>query len=234
MCLIKNLKASAKNNHAELIFYGDVGGWDGISAAEFQKAVSELGDGIKNITLRLHSYGGDVYDGQAIYNTLKRHSAKVRVEVDGAAMSAASFIAMAGDEIAMAENAIFMIHDPWTVVMGNARDMREMADSMDKVRDTITGVYHSRTGLASDNINDLMAAETYFDASEALEYGFASEVIPNKGIDDMSTSVIRNRWKNCPEFLIEGLEQPAIEAEQQSKKLENMRRRVAVFSQFRG
>lgn len=216
-----------------MIFYGDVGGgWDGISAAEFQKTISDLGDGIENITLRLHSYGGDVYDGQAIYNTLKRHSARVRVEIDGAAMSAASFLAMAGDEIAMAENAIFMIHDPWTVVMGNARDMRDMADSMDKVRDTITGVYHSRTGIDTVTINDLMEAETYFDANEALEQGFATEVIANKGIEDLSTSVIRNRWKNCPETLIESLEKPA--EQQANNKLETMRRRVAVFSQFRG
>lgn len=216
-----------------MIFYGDVGGgWDGISAAEFQKTINDLGDGIEDITLRLHSYGGDVYDGQAIYNTLKRHSARVRVEVDGAAMSAASFIAMAGDEIAMAENAIFMIHDPWTVVMGNARDMRDMAESMDKVRDTITGVYHSRTGIAVEDINAQMAAETYYDAHEALEQGFTTEMIANKGIEDLSTSVIRNRWKNCPDSLIEKLEQPV--AEKGSDQLETMRRRVAVFSQFRG
>lgn len=186
---------------------------------------------MSDITLRLHSYGGDVYDGVAIYNTLKRHSAKVRVEVDGAAMSAASFIAMAGDEIAMAENAIFMIHDPWTVVMGNARDMRAMADSMDKVRDTITGVYHSRTMLPVVDINDWMAAETYFDADEAFAVGFATEVMPNKGVSDLNASVIRNRWKSCPDHLINKLETPA---ESVDSKLENMRRRVAVFSQCRG
>ena len=208
-----------------------MGGWEGITAAEFQKTVSELGDGIENITLRLHSYGGDVYDGQAIYNTLKRHSARVRVEIDGAAMSAASFIAMAGDEIAMAENAIFMIHDPWTVVMGNARDMRDMAESMDKVRDTITGVYTSRTNLTASYVNGLMAAETYFDADEALGAGFTTEVIPNKGVENLHTSAIRNRWKSCPDELIEKLEQPATN---QCNKLENMRRRVAVYSQFRG
>jgi ATP-dependent Clp protease protease subunit len=166
----------------------------------------------------------------AIYNTLKRHSAHVRVEIDGAAMSAASFIAMAGDEIAMAENAIFMIHDPWTVVMGNARDMRTMADSMDKVRDTITSVYHSRTMLPVNDINNWMAAETYFDADEAHAVGFATEIVPNKGVNDLDTSVIRNRWKDCPEQLVEKLEASAVN----DTKLENMRRRVAVFSQFRG
>lgn len=206
-----------------------MGGWDGITAAEFQQVVSGL-DAVDDIVLRLHSYGGDVYDGQAIYNILKRHPANVRVEIDGAAMSAASFIAMAGDEIAMAENAIFMIHDPWTVVMGNARDMRDMADSMDKVRDTITGVYHSRTMLPVTDINNWMAAETYFDADEAFAVGFATEVIANKGINDLNTSVIRNRWKSCPDALVEKLEsKPA-----NDNKLETMRRRVAVFSQFRG
>lgn len=191
--------------------------------------VNDIGD-VDDITVRLHSYGGDVYDGQAIYNTLKRNAARVRIEIDGAAMSAASFIAMAGDEVAMAENAIFMIHDPWTVVMGNARDMRDMADSMDKVRDTITSVYHSRTLLPVADINNWMAAETYFDANEALAVGFATEVIPNKGINDLNTSIIRNRWKNCPDDLVEKLESAATD----SGKLENMRRRVAVFSQFRG
>lgn len=171
-----------------------------------------------------------MYDGQAIYNTLKRHSARVRVEIDGAAMSAASFIAMAGDEIAMAENAIFMIHDPWTVVMGNARDMRTMADAMDKVRDTITGVYHSRTLIPVDALNNMMAAETYFDADEALNAGFATEVIPNKGINDLDTSVIRNRWEACPDHLIEKLERSIVD----DSHIEHLRRRVAVHSQFRG
>lgn len=167
-----------------------------------------------------------------IYNTLKRHSARVRVEVDGAAMSAASFVAMAGDEIAMAENAIFMIHDPHTMAVGNSRDMREIAEVLDKVRDTIAGVYHSRTGIAVEDINSLMADETFYDAHEALEQGFTTEVIANKGIEDLSTSVIRNRWKNCPDSLIEKLDQPV--AEKGSDQLETMRRRVAVFSQFRG
>ena len=180
--------------------------------------------------MRLHSYGGDVYDGQAIYSTLTRHAARVRVEIDGAAMSAASFIAMAGDEIAMAENAIFMIHDPWTIVMGNASDMREMADSMDIVRDTITGVYHSRTAIPVNAINSMMAAETYFDADEALKAGFVTEVMPNKGINDLNTNAIRNRWSACPEELITNLERPAVD----ESHIEHLRRRVAVHSQFRG
>lgn len=192
---------------------------------------AEIG-GTEDVVIRLHSYGGDVYDGQAIYNTIKRHKGKVRVEIDGAAMSAASFIAMAGDEIAMAENAIFMIHDPWTVVMGNAADMREMADSLDIVRDTITGVYAKRTGMSAEQLNPLLAAETYYDAPSAFDAGFATEVIPNKGIDDLSTSVIRNRWKQCPDELVQKLEAKA--GDGPDPKLENMRRRVAVFSQFRG
>ena len=171
-----------------------------------------------------------MYDGQAIYNTLKRHQARVRVEIDGAAMSAASFIAMAGDDIAMAENAIFMIHDPWTVVMGNARDMRTMADSMDKVRDTISGVYYSRTLIPLDAINTMMAAETYFDADEALKAGFVTEVMPNKGINDLNTNAIRNRWKACPDHMIENLER----SQSSDSHIEQLRRRVAVHSQFRG
>ena len=171
-----------------------------------------------------------MYDGQAIYNTLKRHQARVRVEIDGAAMSAASFIAMAGDEIAMAENAIFMIHDPWTVIMGNARDMRTMADSMDKVRDTISGVYHSRTLIPVDAIHAMMAAETYFDADEALKTGFVTEVMPNKGINDLNTNAIRNRWKACPDHMIENLER----SKSSDSHIEQLRRRVAVHSQFRG
>lgn len=207
-----------------------MGGRDGITAADFAKVFAKIGD-TEDAVIRLHSYGGDVYDGQAIYNTIKRHKGNVRVEIDGAAMSAASYIAMAGDEIAMAENAIFMIHDPWTVVMGNAADMREMAGILDTIRDTITGVYAKRTGMSADELNPLLAAETYYNAQAAFDAGFATEVIPNKGIDNLGSESIRNRWKQCPDDLINKL--AAVEVSAPDARFQNMQRRVAVHSQFR-
>ncbi len=121
--------------------------------------------------------GGSVFDAVAIHNALKRHAGPVTVWVDGIAASAASYIAMAGDEIVMPENAFLMIHDPAGLVMGTAEDMRAMAEALDKVKGSLVSGYAAKSGRTTEEVSGLMSAETWFDASDAVAQGFADRLI---------------------------------------------------------
>ena len=115
------IKAASDGTSANISIYEEIGGW-GITAQQFSEDLKALGD-ISHISLHIHSPGGDVFDGIAIYNLLNKHPAKVTVQIDGLAASMASVIAMAGDRIVMPENALMMIHKPWGISGGNANDM---------------------------------------------------------------------------------------------------------------
>jgi ATP-dependent Clp protease, protease subunit len=143
----------------------------------------------------MNSPGGDVFDGLAIYNTLKRHPANVIVDVDGMALSIASIIAMAGNEIRMAKNAMMMIHDPWTISMGTADDFREQADLMDTVKGNLVTTYADRTGVPESEVSDLMSAETWMTAEQAVKAGFADAVTDEL---DIAASFDVKRYRNAP------------------------------------
>lgn len=154
------------------------------------------------INVRINSGGGDAYDGIAIYNLLVAHKAKVVVDIDGLAASAASLIAMAGDEIRMSESALMMIHNPWTFTIGDAADLREKADQLDKLRDALANAYIQRSGLPREKVIELLDAETWFNADEAVELGFATHVTAAKQAAAMLRSEIDlSRFKRAPESL---------------------------------
>lgn len=168
---------SAKaDEEAEIYIYDSIGDSffsDSVSAKDFVNALRPL-DG-SDIHLRINSPGGDVFDGTAIYNALIEHSGRVRVTIDGLAASMASVIAMAGETIVMPENAMLMIHDPWTMAVGSADEIRKTAEILDKAKIGLISAY-KRTGLSRDAISDLMTAETWMTGAEAVEKGFADEV----------------------------------------------------------
>jgi ATP-dependent Clp protease protease subunit len=174
---MKNYSMQAKGNKkAEIAIYQEIGGyWDGVSAKQFAEDLKGLGD-IDEINLRMNSPGGEVFEGITIYNVLKNHKARVIVDIDGLAASIASVIAMAGDEIRMADNALMMIHDAWGFAVGTADDMRKTADTMDKVNGTIIGTYVKRTSKEEAKIIDMMHAETWMTAKEAKENGFIDQI----------------------------------------------------------
>lgn len=162
---------------AEVWIYDEIGeDWlgEGITAKRFVEEVNALE--VPEIALHINSPGGSVFDGQAIYTALKRHSARVTTYIDGIAASIASVVAMAGDTIVMPSNTMLMIHEPWAVALGNSADMRKMADTLDKVGETILNVYAERSDKPREEIAAAMAAETWLTAADALEYGFADEV----------------------------------------------------------
>ncbi len=176
------VKQEAKNDSAEMYIDGDIvtDEWEDsdTSAAGFRDALKSLGD-VKNINLHINSPGGSVFEGIAIYNMLKQHSAQVNVYVDGLAASIASVIAMSGDAIFMPSNAMMMIHNPWTFAMGNADQLRKQADDLDQITKSSIQTYLAKAGdkLDEATLKDLMDNETWLTAQEAVDYGLADEVM---------------------------------------------------------
>lgn len=170
---------SADGESAELLLYGPISeaSWwgDEVTPAQFNADLAGLGD-VKSIKVRINSPGGDVFAAAAIHNSLKNHKASVTAYVDGLAASAASVVAMAGDEVVMPANAMMMIHNPLTIAWGDAREMRKMADVLDKVRDTIIAAYESKTGRSRAELISMMNSETWMTAADAVEQGFADRI----------------------------------------------------------
>ena len=158
---------------AEISIYDEIGGY-GVTANDFIASLEALGE-VSNIDLRISSPGGSIIEGNVIYNAIKRHPANVTVHIDGMAASMASVIAMAGDEIVMAENALLMIHNPWTVSIGDSEQLRKDADLMDKMKSSIINAY-SRSGYDAEELTALMDATTWFTAEEALTADFIDRI----------------------------------------------------------
>lgn len=165
----------------EIFIYEDVGeGWfGGFSAKQFSDEITALGKGVTHLDVHINSYGGDVFDGLAIYNRLVTHGATVHTHIDGIAASIASVIAMAGHEVHMAENAQVMIHNAWGIAAGTAADLRARADLLDSVTGKIAGVYVARTKMPSEEVLAMMDAESWMTADDALVKGFATHVTEN-------------------------------------------------------
>src|SRR5580765_2029028 len=169
----------AEEAAAEIVIYDEIGrSWWGehtVSAKQFLEDLNGLGD-VSNITLRVNSPGGDVFDGVAIHNALKNHKATVTAHVDGIAASAASFIAMAADKIIMPSNAFMLVHGASGFAMGTADDIRALADDLDRIDKSLTATYASRAKTTQAKVKALMKEDRLMDADEAKSLGFADEV----------------------------------------------------------
>jgi ATP-dependent Clp protease protease subunit len=190
------IQNAAKTDEATVYIYQEIESFWGVSAHDF---VRELA-GIKASTIhvRINSPGGDVFDGMAIYNALKRHPSEIVTHVDGLAASAASIIALAGDRVVMGVGSFLMIHNAWGIVIGDAKDMREMADSLEKITGSLAGIYATRTGKPADEIQAMLDAETWLSAEEAVEGGFADET---EDAPKASASFDLSRFRNVPDPL---------------------------------
>lgn len=190
----KRIFAAAKNsnNELELLVYDSIGEsfWGGgVTAEAVKQKLNEAGD-VAKITLRINSPGGDVFEASAIYSVLTQHKAKVECYVDGLAASAAFTIAMAGDDIHISESAMMMCHNALGMCMGNGNDMREMAELLDKVSGTMRDIYSAKSGMKADEVQALMDAETWMTAAEAVEYGFADDVVKRDAEDDADAKAL--------------------------------------------
>lgn len=133
--------------------------------------------GGRGITVRINSPGGDVIEGRAIYNALRQYPGSVSVAIDSAAYSIAGYIAMAGESVTIAKNAMMMLHNPLTIAQGNAGFLRNVADMLDKYTETVLDAYAEKSGKTREAIQSILNAETYYIATEAVEEGFADSVM---------------------------------------------------------
>jgi ATP-dependent Clp protease protease subunit len=169
----------AKGTVGEIWLYGPIGAdWfgEGVSAAKFKDDLRALGD-VKTIDLRINSDGGLVTDARAMHTLLVEHPAKIITHIDGIAASAASFVALAGEEIIIAEGGFFMIHNARGGCYGEAKDMRQTAQVLELVNGTIRDTYAARTKQTTAQVQKWMDAETWFTGREAVEHGFADRIV---------------------------------------------------------
>lgn len=175
----------------DLNIYGPIGGFEEDSIST--KSFTDMMTGVEQdepLNIHINSPGGSVWDGLAIYDKLVNHAGSVNVVIQGVAASIASIIAMAGDKITMAQSSRLMIHNPMgpsAIAFGTAEDLRDAAEDtiktanlLDSIRDSLAGVYASRSGQSQKKVLDWMAEETYFTASDAVKNGFADKVRKNK------------------------------------------------------
>ena len=158
---------------ADVYIFDEIGTY-GITAQEFITDIKDLKD--TPINLRINSLGGDVFDGMAMYNVIKRREAKTTVYIEGIAASIATIISLGADEVVMAENSLFMIHNAWGGTMGEAKDMRKTAENLEKITGELTDIYRKKTGLSYDALAEMMDEETWLNANEALEMGFIDTI----------------------------------------------------------
>lgn len=188
-------------SEAEILLYEDVGAgfFGGVTAKDFAKELAGLGS-VETIHLRIASLGGDAHEGLAIYRRLADHPARIVTHIDSWAASIASVIAMAGDEIHIAEAGAIMIHEAWTVAMGDAASLRSIADRLEASSAAIADVYVARTGKPLSQVRDWMAAETWFYGQEAVDAGFANSVVENMKVAARFNPDL-HKFRNAPAAL---------------------------------
>lgn len=187
---------AADRTTTEIELYDEIGFW-GVNAKDFRSTLQAIST--PKINLRINSPGGDVFDGIAMYNDLVAHPAEVAVTVTGLAASAASVIAMAGDTVEVADNAFIMIHNAWSVVVGDSREMDKMAKTLARINKALADTYADRTGLDVAELVEMMNEETWLGAAEAVEAGFADSTtaaVDAKAAFDVSV------FKNAPDAIV--------------------------------
>ena len=158
---------------ADIYIFDEIGTY-GVTAQDFISEIKGLKD--MPINLRINSLGGDVFDGMAMYNVIKRREAKTTVYIEGIAASIATIIALGADEVVMAENSLFMIHNAWGGTSGEAKDMRKTAETLDKITSELTDIYVKKTGLSYDALAEMMDEESWLNAQEAFDLGFIDTI----------------------------------------------------------
>lgn len=148
--------------------------WGGVSAQAFVKELVAIKAG--TIHLRINSPGGDVFAARAMEQAIREHGSRIVAHIDGYAASAASYLALAADEVLIAEGGFYMIHKAWTIAFGNSEDLMDTAALLEKVDASLVATYAKETGQDSAQIADWMSAETWFNAEEAVNYGFADRI----------------------------------------------------------
>jgi len=185
---------AVQDNEADIYIYGDIVSWPWLESdvSSYNLAQEIKGLEVDTINVYINSYGGEVAEGLAIYNALRRHKAKVRTVCDGFACSAASVVFMAGDERVMSNASLLMIHNAWMLAMGDQNDLRKNAGDLEIINAATIQAYLNHVNISEDKLKEMMDAETWISAADALEMGFATQVV-NPATTDKAAASLRQR-----------------------------------------
>ena len=187
----KYFQLTQNNNEVDIQIYGDITSWDwfesDVSSYTLSKQIESLECDVINVYI--NSYGGEVAEGLAIYNQLKRHKAKVKTICDGFACSAASVVFMAGNERVMSTASLLMIHNAWSWVSGNANDLRKQADDLDKITQASINAYMQEVNVTEEELKQMLDDETWLTPQEALDMEFITTIVNEKDSYKASQSV---------------------------------------------
>lgn len=220
------VKAEADSTHIYL--YDAIGGWWGVEAKDFIRTLNEIDTA--SIVLHINSPGGDVFDARAIATAIKQHSATITAQIDGLCASAATYVSAACAGVAMADGGFYMIHEGWTMALGNKRDMSKTADLLQKVDDSILNDYEKKTGQSREQLSAWMEAETWFSASEAKEHGFIDAIIEDDQAASNSGRWNLSAYANAPKLAATTSNQPDNSAEQEKQHMARIRRQAEALA----
>jgi ATP-dependent protease ClpP protease subunit len=202
---------------AEIYLYGEIGAW-GVTASMFKRDLDAV-KGVKELDVHINSIGGSVIEGIAIYNLLLNFGAKKRGYIDSLAASMASYVAMACDEIYIADNAFFMIHNPVALVAGESEDMQKAMKFLDNIKDVLISGYMRKVALTKEEVSDMMDKETTLTAKESIDMGFADEIYePVQAVASFDLSCFKNQIPEKIQSLINKEKKMDLEKEVQELK----------------
>lgn len=197
----KYFQLTQNNNEVDIQIYGDITSWEWYETDVSSYTLSKQIEGLECdvINVYINSYGGEVAEGLAIYNQLKRHKAKVKTICDGFACSAASVIFMAGDERVMSTASLLMIHNAWTFASGNSKELRKQADDLDVITQASINAYMQEVNITEEELKQMLDDETWIAPQEALEKGFITTIVNEKDANGVSQSVKKSLVKMIEE-----------------------------------
>lgn len=193
----KYFQLTQNNNEVDIQIYGDITSWEWYETDVSSYTLSKQIEGLECdvINVYINSYGGEVAEGLAIYNQLKRHKAKVKTVCDGFACSAASVIFMAGEERVMSTASLLMIHNAWTWTSGNSKELRKQADDLDVITQASINAYMQEVNITEEELKQMLDDETWIAPQEALEKGFITTIVNEKDANGVSQSVKKSLVK---------------------------------------
>lgn len=217
----KYFQLTQNNNEVDIQIYGDITSWEWFDTDVSSYTLSKQIEGLEcdQINVYINSYGGEVAEGLAIYNQLKRHKAKVKTICDGFACSAASVVFMAGDERVMSTASLLMIHNAWTYASGNAKELRKQADDLEKITQASINAYMQEVNITEEELKQMLDDETWISPQEAIEKGFITSIVNEKEAEQVSQNVKKSLIKMIANSKKED-EEPE-DDESNSKEIEN-------------
>ena len=182
---------AVEDREADIFVYGEITSWEWLESdvSSYTLAKEIEGLDVDGINVYINSYGGEVAEGLAIYNQLRRHKAKVKTYCDGFACSAASVVFMAGDERIMSNASLLMIHNAWMYTAGDPNQLRKDAEDLEKITEASINAYMSRVNITEEKLKEMMDAETWITPADALEMGFATSIVDGGVSKNASQSV---------------------------------------------